>query len=337
MIEAIRTLLERGDLDRESCASAIRAIVDGEATPAQAGAFLAALRSKGETASEIAGAAVALRERATRVVVRAPIFVDTCGTGGDGRGTFNVSTAAAIVVAACGVVVAKHGNRAVSSRCGSADVLSELGVRVDLDARGVEACIERTGIGFLLAPRLHPALGRVAGIRRELGTRTVFNLLGPLVSPAQPRRQVVGVFDPKLVRPVAFALAELGAIRALVVHGDGLDEIALSGPTIACRIDHGAVRDLVLEPAMFDLDTSPRDALAGGDAAHNADLVRRVFRGELGPRRDAVLAAASAALHVADAAADFAEGARIAARAIDSGAARAKLDELASATREEAA
>ncbi len=334
---AIQKLLERTDLQFEESAASIREIVDGDATPAQAGAFLAALRAKGETASEIAGAATALRERATPVVVRAAIFVDTCGTGGDGGRTFNVSTAAAIVVAACGVVVAKHGNRAVSSRCGSADVLSELGVRVDLDARAVERCIERTGIGFLLAPRLHPALGNVAGIRRELGTRTVFNLLGPLVSPARPRRQVVGVFDPRLVAPVARALAELGAEHALVVHGDGLDEIALSGPTIACEVKCGTVRDLVLEPESFGLSKSSRDALAGGDAPCNAELLRRVLRAEHGPRRDAVVATASAALYVANAAIGFVDGARIAARAIDTGAALAKLEELACAAREEAA
>lgn len=335
--DSIKYLFERRDLSRDACAAAMGSIVDGEATPAQAGAFLAALRSKGETASEIAGAASAIRARMQRVSVRAPVFVDTCGTGGDGAGTFNVSTAAAIVVAACGVVVAKHGNRAVSSKCGSADVLAELGVRVDLDARGVERCIERIGIAFLLAPRLHPALGRIAGIRREIGTRTVFNIVGPLVNPAEPRRQVIGVFDAALVRPVARALAELGAVRALVVHGDGLDEIALSGQTIACRVDHGVLRDLVLEAASFGLPESSREALAGGDATHNAELVRSVLRGELGPRRDAVLAAASAALHVADACGDFAVGARIAARAIDSGAALAKLEALAAETREERA
>jgi anthranilate phosphoribosyltransferase len=330
-------LLEGSDLEREECAMSIRDIVDGVATAVQAGAFLAALRAKGETASEIAGAASVLRECATPVVVRAPVFVDTCGTGGDGGRTFNVSTAAAIVVAACGVVVAKHGNRAVSSRCGSADVLSELGVRVDLDARGVEACIARTGIGFLLAPRLHPALAKVAGIRREIGTRTVFNLLGPLVSPARPPRQVVGVFDPRLVPCVARALLELGTDHALVVHGDGLDEIAVSGSTFASEVRAGSIRELVLEPASFGLPVSAREALAGGDAAHNAALVRAVLGGEHGPRRDAVLATASAALYVAGAADGFAEGARIAARAIDSGAAFAKLEALACAAREEAA
>jgi anthranilate phosphoribosyltransferase len=335
--QAILKALDGTDLERSECAGAIAEIVDGEATPAQAGAFLVALRAKGESASEIAGAASVLRERATPITIHAPIFVDTCGTGGDGRHTFNVSTTAAIVVASCGVVVAKHGNRAVSSRCGSADVLSELGVRIDLEASAVEACIARIGIGFLLAPRLHPALGKVAPIRRELGTRTIFNLLGPLVSPALPRRQVVGVFDARLVSRVARALAELGAEHALVVHGCGLDEIAISGPTTACEITDGLVRDRTILPSDFGLEVSPADALLGGDAGHNAELVRRILGGELGPRRDAVIASASAALYVAGAASSFLDGARIAARAIDSGAAAAKLNALVSAAREEAA
>jgi anthranilate phosphoribosyltransferase len=332
---ALQKLFARADLTRDESAAAVADIVDGRATPAQIGAFLAALRVKGETADEIVGAASLLRERAERVRVGAEVFVDTCGTGGDGRNTFNISTAAAFVVAGCGVVVAKHGNRAVSSACGSADVLVALGARVDLGREAVEACVERVGLGFLFAPRLHPAFGAVAGPRRELGARTMFNLLGPLVNPARPRHQVVGVYAPSWVPVLGRALGELGAERAFVVHGDGADEVSVTGETVVCEATAGGgSREYVLVPEEMGLGRWAAAELAGGDAAANARRVRDVFSGQRGAPRDAVLAAAALALVAAGAADAPRAGARAAAAAIDAGAALARLDEFVRFTNE---
>jgi anthranilate phosphoribosyltransferase len=333
LLAALGAVVDRRDLARAEMAAAMHEIADGAATPAQLGAFLAALRAKGETVEEMTGAVLVMRERAERVRVRREIFVDTCGTGGDGQHTFNVSTTSAFVVAAAGVAVAKHGNRSVSSRCGSADVLAELGVVIDLSAEQAAACVDEIGLGFLFAPRLHPAFRAVAAVRRELGLRTMFNLLGPLVNPAGAPRQVMGVFDARWVPVVGRVLAELGAEHALVVHGDGSDEIALSGDTVVCEVRRGSVEDRVMAPEELELPRSERASLAGGDAATNARLLRAVLDGEPGPRRDAVLANAGAALYVGAAAESPRDGARLAARAIDSGEAAAVLARLVATTR----
>jgi anthranilate phosphoribosyltransferase len=332
--DAIRKLFARADLTRDECAAAVADIVDGRATPAQIGAFLGALRVKGETADEIAGAAALLRERAETVRVPAAVFVDTCGTGGDGLHTFNISTAAAFVVAAAGVMVAKHGNRAASSACGSADVLAALGARVDLPREAVEACLARAGIGFLFAPRLHPAFKAVAGPRRELGARTLFNLLGPLVNPARPRRQVVGVYAPEWVPVLGRALCELGADRAFVVHGGGADEVSVTGETLVCEAAGGEAREYTLEPEDLGLGRWAPAELAGGAPETNARIVRDVLGGQRGAPRDAVLASAALALVAAGAADSPREGARLGAAAVDRGAAAERLEAFVRATNE---
>jgi anthranilate phosphoribosyltransferase len=334
LARALAKLFARADLTRDEVAAALAEVVDGRATPAQIGAFLAALRVKGETVDEIVGAAAFLRERAEPVRVQAPAFVDTCGTGGDGLHTFNISTASAFVAAAAGVVVAKHGNRAASSACGSADVLAALGARVDLPREAVEACVERVGIGFLFAPRMHPAFRAVAGARRELGARTMFNLLGPLVNPARPRRQVVGVYAPEWVPVLGRALAELGAERAFVVHGGGADEVSVSGETAVCEAGPGGTREYTIEPEDLGLGRWAAEELRGGDAEANARLLRDVLGGQKGAPRDAVLAAAALALVAAGAADAPREGARLAAAAIDGGGALGRLDMFVQFTNE---
>jgi anthranilate phosphoribosyltransferase len=323
--EALAKLVERHDLTREEMATTMGEIADGAATPAQVGAFLAALRIKGETVDEIAGAAQVMRQRVDPIRVAAPVFVDTCGTGGDNQSTFNISTTAAFVVAGAGVAVAKHGNRAVSSRCGSADVLAAVGIDVDAPKEVVERCIAEVGIGFLFAPRLHPAFKAVAGIRRELGVRSIFNLLGPLANPAGARHQVMGVYEPRWVPVIGGVLATLGAVHAFVVHGDGLDEIAVTGMTHVCEVKAGAVERFAMVPEDVGLRRWEKAAIAGGDADRNARILRDVLGGQQGGPRDAVLANAAAALVAAGAAPDLQGGVVAAARAIDSGAARGKL------------
>jgi anthranilate phosphoribosyltransferase len=274
-----------------------------------------------------------MRARVDRVHVAKDVFVDTCGTGGDGRHTFNISTAAAFVVAGAGVTVAKHGNRAVSSRSGSADVLTALGVDVDAPKDVVERCIEEVGIGFLFAPRLHPAFKAVAGIRRELGVRTVFNLLGPLANPAGARHQVMGVYEPRWVPVIGGVLAALGAAHAFVVHGEGLDEIAVTGMTHVCEVKDGAVERYAMLPEDLGLARHAEAEIAGGDAARNAEILRDVLRGQRGGPRDAVLANAAAGLVCGGAARDLRDGVRLATEAIDRGAAAEKLARLVAATR----
>jgi anthranilate phosphoribosyltransferase len=326
--QAIQKLVMGEDLSRDEVALVMEAIADGNATPAQAGAFLAALRMKGETVEEITGAASVMRARVDAITVAAPIFIDTCGTGGDGRSTFNISTAAAIVAASAGIPVAKHGNRSISSKCGSADVLAALGVNIDIDKAKVEACVAEVGIGFLFAPKHHPAFKAVAVVRRELGIRTIFNLLGPLVNPARARHQVMGVYEARWVPVLGRVLAALGAERAVVVHGQGMDEIAVTGSTDVCEAGSGEARDFTVTPEDLGLARWPEGDLAGGDASHNARMLRDVLAGQKGAPRDAVLANAGAAFYVAGAAESMAEGVRRAASAIDSGAARATLDKL---------
>ena len=325
---AIARLVERHDLSRAETSEVMNEIADGGATPAQVGAFLAALRLKGETVDEIAGAAEVMRARVDRVRVEREVFVDTCGTGGDNQNTFNISTAAAFVVAGAGVCVAKHGNRSVSSRCGSADVLGALGVNVDAPKEVVERCIAECGIGFLFAPRLHPAFKAVAGIRRELGIRSVFNLLGPLANPAGARHQVMGVYEPRWVPILGGVLGVLGARHAFVVHGEGLDEIAVTGMTHIAEVKDGSVERYAVLPEDLGLRRWDKAEIVGGDAAHNAVMLTDILDGQKGAPRDAVLANAAAALVAGGAAADLRSGVRVAAASLDEGAARGKLERL---------
>jgi anthranilate phosphoribosyltransferase len=327
--EALARVIERRDLSAAEAEAVMGGIMTGEATPAQIGALLAALRMKGETVAEVAGCARAMRAAATRVPCHAGLVVDTCGTGGDSRHTFNISTFAALVVAGAGLTVAKHGNRSVSSRCGSADVFEALGVRIDLPPDRLGACLDEVGIAFLFAPALHPAMKHAIGPRREMGVRTIFNLLGPLANPAGAHAQVVGVYDPRWVEPLARVLGDLGARGAFVVHGaGGLDEFSTTGPSTAARLEGGAVRMETIDPAALGLPEARIEDLAGGDAAANAALGMEVLRGAKGPRRDAVLLNAAAALVAAGAAPDWPAGLAKAAAAVDSGTAMAKLDAL---------
>ncbi len=330
--QAIAKLIDHQDLSRAEMGTAMDEIADGGATPAQVGAFLAALRLKGETVEEIAGAAAVMRARVDRVRVDKDVFVDTCGTGGDGRNTFNISTGSAFVVAGAGVTVAKHGNRAVSSRSGSADVLAALGVDVDAPKDVVERCIAEVGIGFLFAPRLHPAFKAVAGIRREIGVRTVFNLLGPLANPAGARYQVLGVYEPRWVPILGGVLAALGAAHAFVVHGEGLDEIAVTGMTHVCEVKGDSLERFAMVPEDIGLARHAEAAIAGRDAEWNARILRDVLSGQKGGPRDAVLANAAAALVCTGAAVDLRQGVRVAAESVDRGAAAEKLARLVRAT-----
>ena len=307
-------------------------VMSGEATPAQLGALLAAMHVRGETVDEIAGFATALRDAAVHVVAPADA-IDTCGTGGDRSNTFNISTVAAIVAAAAGAHVAKHGNRAASSACGSADVLEALGVTIDLGPSDVVACLGEVGLGFMFAPRFHPAMRHAAPVRRELGIRTVFNVLGPLANPARVRRQLLGVPTPALGGTMARVLSILGAEKALVVHGRGaLDEISPVGPTMTWEVAGGEVREGTLSPEDAGLTPAPLEELRGGDPAANAAIARRVLGGEPGAARTAVLLNAGAALYVADLAASVRHGAALAATAIDSGAAAERLARFVSTT-----
>jgi anthranilate phosphoribosyltransferase len=334
--DAVKELVAGHDLSSADVESAMDAILGGEASAAQIAAFVVALRMKGESADEIAAAARALRAHCETIQpeVDGPLL-DTCGTGGDGLHTFNISTAAALVAAAAGVSVAKHGNRAVSSQAGSADVLEALGVRIDLTPAQAQRCIEEVGIGFLFAPSHHGAMRHAAPVRRELGIRTLFNLLGPLSNPASATHQVVGVYDPGRVEQLAQALGSLGLTAAWVVHGEGgLDEVSPSGPTTVAQLRNGKVSTFEVTPHDFGLSEVPVEALRGGDATRNAEIIRDVLGGEQGPARIAVLLNAAAALCVAGVAADPASAAERAAEAIDSGAAKQTLDRWARFTRE---
>jgi anthranilate phosphoribosyltransferase len=329
--EAIAALVDGRSLTEAEAAAVMEEIMSGEATPAQFGAFVTALRLKGETVDEIAGMARVMREKARRVHVEG-VLLDTCGTGGDARGTFNVSTAAAFVAAGAGARVAKHGNRAITSRCGSADVLEALGARIDLSPEQVKACLEETGVGFMFAPSFHPAMKFAAGPRREIGVRTVFNILGPLTNPAGAACQVLGVADPSLAETMALVLARLGSRHALVVHGDGLDEMSISGPTLVCELVEGRVRQYVVTPQEVGLALSDATSVAGGTPEENAAALREVLAGRPGPKRDIVLLNTAAGLVALERAATLAEGVALAAEAIDSGAARERLERFVAAT-----
>ena len=330
--QTIETLIEGQDLSQETAQRAMEFIMTGEATPAQLAAFLTALRMKGETVDEITGFAKAMREAAVPVNVDGPV-IDTCGTGGDGSGSYNISTASAIVAAAAGVRVAKHGNRSASSKCGSADVLEALGVRIAVTPEQAQRCLEKVGIAFLFAQAFHPAMRHVAPVRSELGIRTVFNILGPLANPAKATRQVLGVADAELAPKMAGILQQLGVEKALVVHGaDGLDEISLSGPTSVYEVDGDEIKQYAVSPEELGLPTADRSALAGGDKETNAEILRALFRGESGPKRDALLANAAAALYVGGKTTSLIEGVNAAAEVIDSGAVLRKLDEFVAFT-----
>jgi anthranilate phosphoribosyltransferase len=326
--EAIEAVVSGGSLGMDDAATVMREIMEGEATPAQLGAFLTALRLKGETVQEIAGFATVMREKSLKVQVDGPL-VDSVGTGGDGNNTFNISTAAAFVAAGAGLKVAKHGGRAASGSCGSADVLEALGVKIDLPPEGVERCISETGIGFMFAPVFHPAMRHAAPVRRELGIRTVFNILGPLTNPAGAQSLLLGVAHPELGQKVAEVMRLLETHHCLIVHGEGgLDEITLSGDTVIWEVKDGDLWTWMLSLDEIGLLGRSIEDIRGGTKEENAATMRRVFQGESGPVRDIVLVNSAAVLLVGDLVSSIGEGVARAGETIDSGAALAKLDGL---------
>jgi anthranilate phosphoribosyltransferase len=329
MQSAIRAVAERRDLTDAEMTAVMRLIMTGQATPAQIGGFLVGLRMKGETIDEIAAAARLMRELATRVEVDGEHLVDTCGTGGDGAHTFNISTASAFVVAAAGGRVAKHGNRSVSSKCGSADLLEAAGVRLDLGPEQVARCIDEAGVGFMFAPMHHGAMKHAIGPRREMGVRTLFNLLGPLTNPAHAPNQVIGVFSDQWLEPVARVLARLGSRHVLVVHSaDGMDEISISGPTHIAEMKDGDVARYTITPEQFGLETAATAGLVVDSSARSLEIVLGVLDGTPGPAADIVALNAGAAIYVAGLAATLAEGIERAQAVIASGEARVRLEEL---------
>jgi anthranilate phosphoribosyltransferase len=345
---AIQKVVDGMDLGEEEMVEAMDVIMSGQATPAQIGAFITALRLKGETIEEITGAARVMRDKATRIGVDNSLvsmdrddinldletIVDTCGTGGDGTNTFNVSTTTAFVVAGCGLRVAKHGNRSVSSLCGSADVIETLGVNLDVPPKVVEECLSRVGIGFLFAPALHGAMKYAIGPRKEIGIRSIFNILGPLTNPAGANVQVLGVYDKQLTPVLAEVLNRLGSRSAFVVHGeDSLDEISITGRTFISELKNGQVSSYTIKPEDFGLPRAAISDIKGGNAKENGQIVLEVLRGDPGARRDIVLLNAAAALVAAGQATDFREGIKQAAEAIDSGQAMKKLEALKEITR----
>lgn len=340
IVEAIRKVVDRKDLTREEAFAVMDTIMSGQATDAQIASFLTALRMKGETVEELIGFARVMREKVSPVKTRHHVqaslsgtdlemLVDTCGTGGDATGTFNVSTATAFVVAGAGVPVAKHGNRSVSSLCGSADVVEALGVRLDLSPEQVGKCMDEVGIGFCYAPLLHKAMKYVMLARKEIRIRTVFNILGPLTNPAHALAQVIGVYDGKLTEVMAWVLKELGTVRAFVVHGeDGLDEISTTSESRITELRHNQVQTYTVRPEDFGLTRTRMAELQGGSAADNAEIIRHILKGERGPKRDIVVLNAGAAIAAGGKAEDIAAGVALAQRSIDSGAALDKLNRL---------
>lgn len=329
MQETIRRLIDGQDLTVDEAHAVMNTVMAGEATAAQIAAFLVAEKLKGETCSEVTGFARAMREKATPVATRRETAIDMCGTGGDGRGTFNISTVASFVVAGGGVPVAKHGNRSVSSRCGSADLLEELGVKIDLPAHHLSRCLDEIGIAFLFAPLLHPAMKHAVAPRREIGVRTVFNLLGPLTNPAGVKRQVLGVYRADVAKLVAEVLRELGADHILIVHSDdGLDEVSIHRPTHVVELKNEEISERTIAPNDFGLRLSENDDVLGGTPAENAKIAIEILRGSTGPARDIVVANAACGFFVAGVTDDFEEGAQMAMQSIDSNAAVNKLNEL---------
>ena len=335
--DAIAGLIEGRNLTENEMAEVMGEVMDGAATAAQIGALLALLRRNGETVDEITGAARAMRARVTPVKVEREVVLDTCGTGGDQQGTFNISTAAALVAAAAGCTVAKHGNRAMSGAVGGADVLEQLGVRIELEPKCAERILDEVGFGFLFAPKFHSAMKHAAGPRRDLGVRTIFNLLGPLTNPAGARHQLLGVFDAVWLEPMAAVLQRLGSVHAMVVHGeDGLDEVSLTAATQVAELRGGGIHQWRLVPEDFGLARCSIDDLQVKSAGQSAAVIRRVLAGEPGPARDVVGLNAGAAIYVADRAPTIAVGMEQARSAIDSGAAKQLLERVARASAESA-
>ena len=335
--EAIRRAVDGGNLSEAEAVAAMTEIMDGEATPAQVASFITAMRMKGETVEEITGFVRVMREKAVKVCPKCSMLVDTCGTGGDRLDTFNISTTATFVAVGAGVTVAKHGNRAASSTCGSADVLEALGVSLNLTPEAVATCIDTAGLGFMFAPAMHPAMKNAIGPRKEIGIRTVFNILGPMTNPAGAKRQTIGVFSPDLTEPMARVLLALGTERAMVFHGmAGLDEMSTLGETRVSEIKDGEVRTYAVRPADVGLATATVDELSAGNGGvvDNVRALLGVLDGEHGPKRDIVLLNAAAALVVADKAADLREGLALAAQSIDSGAAMGALERFRIVTQE---
>lgn len=327
--EAIAKVVTNVNLTEAEAEAVMREIMQGEATDAQIAAYITALRLKGETVEEITGSARVMREKAVPIRLDAKYQVDTCGTGGDMAHTFNISTTVAFVVAGAGVTVAKHGNRSVSSKSGSADVLQALGINIEIPSHRVEECMKETGIAFLFAPIMHQAMKYAIGPRREIGIRTMFNILGPLTNPAKVNAQIMGVYSAELTAPLAQTLGNLGAVHAFVVHGmDGLDEITITGKTKVSEYADGVVKDYFIQPSDFGMATGAKDDLKGGDAKENAAITLAILKGEKGVRRDIVLINAAAGLAASGRARDLKEGITIAAESIDSGAAQRKLEQM---------
>jgi anthranilate phosphoribosyltransferase len=331
----LQKIIGRKNLSESEMSETIEEIFSGTLSNAQIGAFMAALATKGETFEELAGAARAMRRKAARIQVSAPAVVDTCGTGGDGSGTFNISTTTAFVVAGGGVTVAKHGNRSISSRCGSADLVEALGVNITVDPSVVEEAVAEIGVGFLFAPLYHGAMKHAAAARKEVGVRSIFNMLGPLTNPAGANCQLLGVYAPQLTEMFAEALRLLGTRRALVVHGhDGLDEISVCAPTRVTELKDGLIRTYDIDPERFLGRRATPAEVAGGDPARNSEIARGVLAGDKGACRDVVVLNAAAALMAAGQTDTIEAGMRLAAESIDSGSARRKLDELVNFTRQ---
>ncbi len=327
--EAIAKIVLKVNLTEAEAEAVMREIMQGEATDAQIASYITALRIKGETVDEITGSARVMREKAVPIKLDAAYQVDTCGTGGDMAHTFNISTTVAFVVAGAGVTVAKHGNRSVSSKSGSADVLQALGINIEIPSHQVEECMAEVGIGFLFAPLMHQAMKYAIGPRREIGIRTIFNILGPLTNPAKVTSQIMGVYAADLTSSLAQALGNLGARHAFVVHGmDGLDEITITGKTKVSEFSNGTVKDYFLHPADFGMATGKVEDLRGGDAKENASITVAVLKGSKNARRDIVLMNAAAGIVASGKASDFKEGIRLAAESIDSGSALRKLEQL---------
>jgi anthranilate phosphoribosyltransferase len=330
MKEEIKKIVDGKDLTREEAALSMDTIMRGDATPSQIAAFITALRMKGETIDEITGFAEKMREHAINIFPHQKNLVDTCGTGGDVSGTFNISTVSAFVAAGAGVAIAKHGNRSVSSKCGSADVLEALGVKIDIEPKKVEECINSVGIGFIFAPTFHKAMRFAMPSRKEIGIRTVFNILGPLTNPARASAQVLGVFNPDLTETMARVLGNLGVKQALVVHGmDGLDEISISDKTKVSHLNLGKVENYQIKPEDFGIHKAGKDEIKGGSANENAQIALEILKGkEKGPKRNIVVLNAAAAIFVGSKAKDLKQGYKLAQESIDSGRAYKKLEAM---------
>ncbi|MDM8535589.1 anthranilate phosphoribosyltransferase [Desulfobacterales bacterium HSG17] len=331
----LNKIVQKNNLNEKEMSEMLTDILSGNLTDAQIGAFMAALATKGETFEEVAGAARAMRRKAVRIQTSATTVVDTCGTGGDGLNTFNISTTTAFVVAGCDVIVAKHGNRSVSSKCGSADVLEKLGIKLDTDPEIVEEAVREIGIGFLFAPIYHSAMRFAGNARKEVGLRSIFNMLGPLTNPAAANCQLLGVYAPELTEMFANALRLLGTKRAFIVHGhDGLDEISVCAPTRISELNDGMIRTYDIRPEQFFGKSADQEDMTGGNPEENAEITKNILNGEKGPKRDVVVLNASAALIAAEKTKDFQSGIKMAEAAIDSGKAMEKLKALAEYTQE---